>query len=205
MITINKSALIGKGHHREVYRHPNDPNLCIKIIFDTNYDSREIQRELNYYKHLEKKGATWEMLPRYHGDIETNLGTGSVFDMILDFDGSISRSLGHYLNSNEKTTTYFDDLLISLSMLKSYLLKNKVVTKSLAHRNIVCQKSESGIGRLVLIDNIGNTEFLPISNHVGFMARKKIMRKWRRFEYKLLSEFPDNQGLFKIIKRLSQA
>ncbi len=45
MLYIDKTTLIGRGRHRECYKHAEDQNLCIKI---TVKDSPlEIKREKN--------------------------------------------------------------------------------------------------------------------------------------------------------------
>ena len=71
MINLDKSRLVGKGLHREVYTHPENNNLCIKVVVHGNAD--ESRREKEYYRLLEKRRIVWGMIPRYHGDVETNL------------------------------------------------------------------------------------------------------------------------------------
>lgn len=203
MINIDTSTFVGKGHHREVYRHPDDPSLCIKIVVDDDYDEREINREINYYRHLKKRKVSWDMLSQYHGDVTTNLGLGSVFSLITDPDGNVSKTLGYYLLSNVETEKHYDDLLNALVLFKEYLLKERIITKSLAHRNIVCERNELGIVRLHLVDNIGNAEFIPLCNYITFLGKKKVLRKWKRFEQKLLQEFPNNEALHRIITKLN--
>jgi hypothetical protein len=38
------------------------------------------------------------------------------------------------------------------------------------------------------VDNVGNSDFLPLSNYSGLLARLKIKRKWRRFEQLIASQ-----------------
>jgi hypothetical protein len=200
MININREDFIGKGSHKECYKHPEDNNLCIKISFPDHY--KEIQREKDYYKHLEKRRISWEMIPRYYGDIETNLGVGSVYDLIMDHDNTASKSLEYYLSSKEKTEKYYDDLLNALYLLKEYLLKNKIITMNLDPSNILCQINESGISKLVLVDNVCNTEFIPVSNYSNYFATLKISRKWKRFERSLLYKYNNNKALHDMMTRL---
>jgi len=195
MITINKSDLVGKGSHREVYRHPEDENLCIKVVFDGTDESRQELREKSYYRHLEKRNVPFDMVPQYHGDIMTNLGLGSVFDLVSDYDGTVSKTLEYYIASNEITEDYYDSLKNSYNLLKDYLLKNRIITKTMAPRNIVCQRSESGIVRLSVIDNIGNLDLIPFSSYINFVAKRKIIRRWERFEYNMLESNPNNKAL----------
>lgn len=193
MLYIEKANLIGKGMHRECYKHPENPSLCIKLIVKDS--PVEIKREKQYYRHLQKRGISWDMIPRYYGDVETNLGPGSVFDLIADHDLAVSKSLEYYLSSVEQTEKYFRSLSESLKLLKNYLLDNNIVTMNIKPYNVLCRKNASGIFRLFLIDNIYNSEFIPVSNYVNFFAKLKISRKWRRFEESILNAYQHNHAL----------
>ena len=193
MIEINKSQLVGKGLHREVYRHPENNNLCIKV--DISGHSDENRREKEYYRHLEKRKTSWAMIPRYHGDIETNHGLGSVFDLVVDHDGAVSKTLGYYLSSSEQTHEYYRHLSRALDSLKEYLLQQQIVTMTLKPKNIVCQIMKSVEPRLFVVDNIGNSDFVPICNYSSYLAKKKILRKWKRFEHKMPDLYERNNAL----------
>jgi hypothetical protein len=45
------------------------------------------------------------------------------------------------------------------------------------------------------VDNIGNSDFLPIADYSAFFARRKIQRKWRRFEQSMRRDYAGNTGL----------
>ena len=140
------------------------------------------------------------MIPRYYGDVETNLGPGSVFDLIRDRDLAASKSLEYYLSSEEQTEKYYESLSESLHLLKEYLRDNNVVTMNLKPYNILCQKNESGISRLFLVDNIYNSEFIPVSNYSKFFAKRKIARKWQRFEENILNDYQHNKALRRMLR-----
>ena len=197
MVNIEKSGLVGTGHHRECYRHPGNNNLCIKIIVSGN--AKEIRREKKYYRRLQKRGVSWDMIPRYYGEIETNMGSGSVFDLVLDHDGAISKNLKHYLSSNELTEANYNRLSDALDLLKNYLLQQQIITMTLNPNNILCKKLASGSLRFYVIDNIGNSDYIPICNVSRYFAKKKILRKWKRFEEKLLSKYKHNNALHKML------
>ncbi len=200
MITIDQSGFIGKGFHRECYRHPENKNRCIKVIWAGH--PKESQREKRYYRHLETRGISWDMIPRYYGDIQTNLGPGSVFDLIVDHDFVVSKSLEYYLSSEEKTKTYYDSLSNSLYLLKDYLFQNLIITQNLALSNILCRKTEFGISRLFIVDNIGNTDFIPICTYNNYFAVRKISRKWQRFEDSMLNSYKHNNALHRMLTSL---
>ena len=197
MVNIEKSGLVGTGHHRECYRHPENKDLCIKIVVSGN--DKECRRERKYYRRLEKRGGAWDMIPRYYGDIETNMGSGSVFDLVLDHDGATSKTLKHYLLSSKRTEENYSRLSNALDLLKDNLLQQQIITMTLKPKNILCKKMASGSFRLYIIDNIGNSEFIPISNYSSYFTKKKILRKWMRFEDRLLSRYKHNNALHQIL------
>lgn len=193
MINLDGALLIGKGLHRKCFQHPQNPSLCIKIVYNGNMD--ESRREQAYYRRLQRRGIDWQLLPRYHGEVNTDRGVGAVFDLIRDEDGGIAKTLEFYLGCEKLTAKYRTGLVEALRKLRDYLLKNWVVTMTLKPKNIVYRRSKEGGGDLVVIDNIGNSDFIPVCNYLPAFARRKIRRKWVRFESYLLKLFPENRVL----------
>lgn len=184
MIILNNDLLIGKGTHRACYRHPDTDNLCIKVSHEGF--SHEQEEELAYYQRLNNKKIQWDLLTRYHGVVETTIGKGYVFDLVVDSNNQTSKTLEHYLNEPNS-----EALAAPLLKLKDYLIKNLVITKEIKPRNIACINNNGIIESCVIVDDIGNTEFFPISNYVSTMAKRKIARRWQRFEGSL-----NKQGLY---------
>ncbi len=175
---LSLSDLVGIGRHRKCYVHPEDDNYCVKIAYNSN--PKEDKREQAYYRHLQKRGISWEMMPRSHGFQETNFGVGSVFDLIRDSDGSVSKTLMFYLKS-ERTEKDNKELSQALFRLKEYLLSQNILTMTLKSKNIVYQKRENGSRCLVIVDNIGYSDLIPLCAYVPFFGRRKILRKWDKF------------------------
>ena len=92
-IELNNELLIGKGTRRSCYQHPDDASLCIKISTGTPNGIKQQNRESHYYRAMEKRGVDFRHLARYEGSIETNLGTGHLYECIKDHDGSYSKSI----------------------------------------------------------------------------------------------------------------
>lgn len=199
MLKLTPSLFIAKGAHRECYVHSSDSNLCVKIIRDNHY--KEMRREQSYYKLLNNRNISWKILPRFYGNVETNLGLGAVFDLIRDYDGEISKTLEYYLSSNEKGGFDSYDLHQALSDLKSCLIQDKIITMNIKARNIVYKKINQTEGLLIIVDDIGNSQILPIANYVDYFAEKKILRKWDRFMLALPVNFPDNEILRQVLTR----
>ncbi|WP_251360087.1 YrbL family protein [Kangiella sp. TOML190] len=175
MINLDDSLFIAKGEHRACYRHPDKNNLCIKVSFDSK--SPEHKRELGYYKLLSKRNIGWDYLTRFHGMEQTNIGLGHLFDLVMDNNNQPSKTLEYYLKQGVPVGASQ-----ALLRLKSYLLKYSIVTKELNPKNIVCVNNGGNIEKAIIVDDIGNTEFLPISSYSSYFGRRKIHRKWRRFE-----------------------
>uniref|UniRef100_UPI003F6951ED YrbL family protein n=1 Tax=Methylophaga sp. TaxID=2024840 RepID=UPI003F6951ED len=116
MLQLTKEQLIGKGWHRECYQHPEDRHLCIKVV--VNGDDTETKREQAYYRHLGRHLTNWEAIPRFYENVSTNLGQGAVFDLIHDNDGSVSKTLGYYLEEPERFQLHKVKLKSALAHLK---------------------------------------------------------------------------------------
>jgi len=184
LVNIFKEHLIGKGFNRKCYQHPENDKLCIKVDLPGT-PSSDSDRERGYYRHLIKRNVSWDMVPQYYGDIDTNIGLGSVYDLILDGDGSASKTLENYLDAKHN----FDDLLQPFQALKTYLLQQRIIIGTLYPRNVLCQKEGKSITKMILCDDIGSSDFIPICNYSRYFAELKINRKWNMFEARLSSDY----------------
>jgi len=194
MLDLESASVVGKGLHRVCYAHPQDERLCVKVLLQLQSKTPliEAEREAKYYRFLDKKNVPWTMLPKFHGEVLTSRGQGYIFDLIRDYDGEISKTLKHYLASPIETNNYYEGLSAAFDLLRGYLLAWKIVTMTIKAKNILYQKLNQREGRLVIIDNIGHSDFIPVCDYIDFMAERKIRRKWRRFEATLRKEYPQN-------------
>lgn len=190
MITLHPDMMIGKGLHRECFVHPDNNNLCIKVV--TNGNQQETQREQSYYNLLDKKNITWDMLPKFHGNIKTNMGSGAVFDLIRDHDNNTAKTLGHYLKDEELLQENYDYILSALQELKHYLISQNIITMSIKPKNLLFQKQKDGQGKVYIVDNIGNSDLIAISSYSYYFGKKKILRKWINFKNFLIKHYPNN-------------
>jgi len=185
MIELNTSLFFSKGTTRQCFLHPDNNDLCIKIPL-VNEGKRNkgilkaVSRENKFYLRLQKRNASWAHLSQYKGDVETNLGKGSVYQLIRNDDGNIATNLEQYLQSKNPTMSN-DVLADALDDLYAYMQANKILTTSLLPRNIVLHQ-QHGQMKLVIIDDIGSSEFIPVSQYISFFAEKKIKRKWAKFK-----------------------
>jgi len=188
MIELNESLYFSKGTTRKCFFHPEHDDLCIKIPLEnegkrTRGILRAISRENKFYLKLKKQKASWEHLSEYKGDVDTNFGRGSVYQLIRNDDGEISTNLERYLQSNSPIENS-DELSNELDKLYNYMQKNRILTTSLLPRNVVIQKLDGRV-KLVIIDDIGNSEFIPVSQYMTSFAQRKIKRKWNGFKKRI--------------------
>jgi hypothetical protein len=193
IIELDPHALVGKGLHRECFVHPENPDLCVKIVVSGN--GNENRREQAYYRELANRGVSWEMLPRFHGLVDTSFGEGAVFDLVRDNDGRTSLTLGHYLASEQLTALHGTALREALQALKRYLLEHRIITMTLKTKNILFQLDSPETGKLVIVDNIGNSDFIPAVKYSARLASWKIERKWQRFERSLHVDYAANKAI----------
>ena len=107
MIQLTEKFLLGKGGNQIVYIHPEDPAKCIKLNLK---DSDDHNREMAYRRSRERRHLPPStLLTAYYGDVETSLGTGSVFERIMDYDGETSRTIDELIRlemtAREQITT----------------------------------------------------------------------------------------------------
>ena len=114
----------------------------------------------------------FEHIPRFYGEVETNLGASFVVDCITDFNGNICRSLWWHFErgyQNSEFSSYLEDL-------RKYLLENQIVfSVDTGRYNILFQKRSPE--RLVVIDGLGNHTAINRLDNIVFFARGKIRRR----------------------------
>jgi hypothetical protein len=168
---------IGAGQERICYQHPDDESKVVKI--QKGDSDKQTRRELALYASLERRGMNdFEHIPRFHGKVLTNLGSGFVVDRIADYDGVVSNSLWWHFERGYPVTEF----LPYLEELRRYLLENRIVfSVDMGRYNILLQKLSPNRARLVFIDGLGNHSAINWPDNIGFFARRKIRRRWQRF------------------------
>lgn len=179
---FSHESVIGIGHHRVCFIHPDDTRLCIKVVYNHSGNAdKELYRELKYYERLNRTLKDWRGVPRYHGTVETNLGTGYVYDRIVDFDMQPSQRLDQRY-SVEDMAEQAEEMSVLLENLKAYLADNQLVTMSLKPYNILCRRVSETELFPVICDNIGSATVIPLEMFSRRFYMLKLKRLWARFE-----------------------
>jgi len=144
-IHLNRALFLASGGARDVYLHPNNENICIKIQRTNGHQNIN---EKNFFK----KHGNNPIFPEYYGEVETNLGTGLAFELIKDFNGEISKSLIYYLKTNTITKKEAKNHIQEIA--------NEAISKRLlihdgGLQNILLKKNKEGGFVPILIDGFG--------------------------------------------------
>jgi hypothetical protein len=186
ILKLKDEDFVAKGSERACYLHPEDRNKAVKISYeqDTGRD-KQTKIEIDYYKNLLKKpDMDYTHLPKYYGEIKTDRGDGFIVELIRDYDNNISKSFAYYLN-RDGLDKYQDEI----EEYKNYLLKNRIIFNyGMMPKNILLRKVSEDKAHLVLIDGLGDITYFTFPNKIGFLATKKIKRRWEKFLKKYLDK-----------------
>lgn len=190
-VSLSAQQFVAEGTDRKCFRHPHKANLCIKVLHPERRSGR-FWRELNYYSSLRRRDADFQHLTRFHGLIETNLGKGALFDLVLDDDARVSKSLDHYLALNDRSFNAW--IIDEIERLKQDFYQQWIVFHDLNPTNILVKRLSFDEFRLVVIDGIGHNHFIPLASYSRILARKKITRVWNRRYQQWYSAHPSVLG-----------
>ncbi len=173
MIEISKENYIGQGLHQKCYVHPENKFFCLKLKIKKKVIDPRVDREIQYYKKIKKKG-TFDFLAQYHGKEITNLGIADVYDLIKDeTTNEVSLSVYDYLKM--KDSLFSDDLFVlEFEKLKEKLIKNKIIVRDLTAKNVCCKVLKDNSIKLIIIDGVGHRDFIPLVEYFSFFTRRKI-------------------------------
>ena len=186
-IVLTPDLFVAEGTDRQCYRHPEYSDRCIKVLHASRSGGRQ-QREIGYFRSLQRRGVEFDHMTRYHGVVETSLGSGSVFDLVCDDDGRVSTSLAARLAADDAD---FERWAVGeIEHLKRYFFDQWIVFHDLNPNNLLVQRLGYDSFRLVVIDGIGHNHFLPLASFSARFARKKIRRAWNRRYHEWYAAWP---------------
>jgi hypothetical protein len=202
---------LGCGSHRACYRHPEHPDRCIKVLlvnvpapdraasgivardiaFDPGSPIDENTLEYETYEELQRRGnpAVWEHIPRCHGWVETDFGTGLVTDYVLNGDGTPAESLAQRIDRS-----YDASCRAALEELKAFLLKHLVRIGDLHQSNLlICVPRGAQRERIYIIDGLADRHFLWWRCFYPLRIFK-VRRKIQRMEFRIYCQHAGLNG-----------
>ena len=155
-----------------------DNTKVIKIIYSKGNHNQQNHLEFIYMNYLEKNKKDLSLLTRCYGYVKTNLGEGLVFDRVLDFDLTPSKSFRYYLANKLISISKQKELLKNLQV---YLEQNDILFVDTSLTNIFCQKVTSNQFKLIIVDGLGAKRMglkFWLYRNLQLYARYKMKRQW---------------------------
>ncbi len=189
VLKISKNLYLGKGGTKLAYLHPEDTGLCIKFPrLDKRRKKKGLLREIRY---LEKHQDTLPFLSKYVGTVPTDLGTGYLYTMIKNEDGSPSAQITKFL---KETDGIPKNLQVKIKSIYDQLLHQRALIDDSSLSNIFISKKLSGDYDIYFIDGFGNSDFIKICDYSKFFLKIKLTRKFKKlcWRLKISSDFLDS-------------
>jgi hypothetical protein len=186
-LLLTPQLFVAEGTDRKCYRHPDRNECCVKVLHPEVGPGR-FWREVKYFSRLRRRGIDFKHLSAYRGIVDTNLGKGAMFDLVLDDDSRISRSLHHYLGENDlRFNAWVGE---EMERLKQDLYTQWIAIHDLNPTNILVKRLGFDEFRMVVIDGVGHNHFVPLASYSPAFARRKLVRAWNRRYRQWYSAFP---------------
>lgn len=188
ILELNEDLVIGAGGHKKVYIDPRDNKRCVKILLEEKCEDWE--REKKYREIRKARGQQGMMLPKYYGEIATNLGTGYVFERIVDFNGDNSKDIGEFLRTAKEVPS---PLEIEYLVKRFFygMLAEKIIVTNAEYCNFLVQRVTPHLNQIRVVDNIGSHIIVPIDCYIDSLADKHIKRYFVRLLYEIYRDFPN--------------
>ena len=204
MINLDGVSSFAKGGNRRCYVSPINPKRCLKVLHENLLD--KLKQNSAWYKrrgnnaglddNLRERDAynqraisspinssVWNHLAKWYGMVETNLGSASETELILN-NGEIAETLETYLFREGLTP----EIQEALKTFETWLRTHLVLTKNIIPHNVVIKKENSSL-ILVIIDGLGCKSFIPLPKYSRFFARiyveRRIKLMWSRIHWDL--------------------
>lgn len=180
IIQLDDSLLYGQGSHKKCFLHPHNKNLCIKIAYNEG-GQKDLIREINYIDVLKRRHKDYSILPKYFGKVNTNLGTGYVFEIIRDYNNGRTQTLEDFITDLNLFSQNYSLIVRLLKELKEKLYKNEIITMVLFPENILFQKTDENTYRVRIVNDMGSAVLIPLEYHFKYFAHTKILHRGKMF------------------------
>lgn len=195
MIELTNNLFLGKGWHKTAYIDPRDAHRCIKIVHHEHErgEDTDLAREMWYRKCRDKRHLSSTLLTKYYGTVTTNMGTGYVFERVMDYDGKRSYDFKEFLDVQSKNNDIEQAKKIVAEVLLHFqqkFLEEKIITTNMEYNNFLLQKTSAQSFRVRIIDNIGSPVLIPLAFFIDYIALEHCQRYWKRFINNLCQDYP---------------
>lgn len=191
-VFLEESFFIGKGANMAVYINPINPSQCIKIQIGS---MREYDLEMTYRKSRQRRRLPQSsLLVKYYGEVETNLGTGYVYERVTDYDGTTSmlihdliqlekraREKGLHVKQIAGTEKELPQVKEALSKLFENVFQDRVLINDSDCHNYMIQFSTPSSWTIRIIDGLGYRVLVPFAYYIDFFTVLRLKQYLPRF------------------------
>jgi len=198
MFRLADATPIATGHVREVYQHPDDNDLLIKVISSASIEERWNQAP--WYRRLARSGPYKDFVREfreyvtgvYTGGYDTSpiarvvglemtdIGLGQIVEKVRTTDGKLAPTLHDWVARDGFSATVQSEL----EQFYARLLSHNTIAADLHAWNVVYGEDSRGGPRLVMIDGFGEKNIVPHCSmnraHNASRTKKKYERMLRR-------------------------
>ena len=200
-VYLTEELLIGKGGRKDVYINPKNPAQCIKINARGDNDHRV---EMNYRKSRERrKLPPSSLMVSYFGPVETNLGTGYVFERIVDYDGMHSKTVEELIQLELEarkehsgvrkllgTDKEYPRVIDVLLRFRKELFQDNIIIGDMWPYNYMVQFDTPSEWRVRIVDDFGTSSHIPIMYYIDYFGAKHVRRYWCKFIRRINASYP---------------
>lgn len=185
-----------RGGCRLIYPDPRDPRCCIKVPVGGGGEAAERRSAAGWLRWVHRRDyydenhRQWREHRRYarrfrgswpahlaacHGFVRTAAGAGLVMERVANADGSAGLNLREHVRKHG----YDRGVRAALKDLRRFLLAHRVLLRDATAENIVLSRRSDGSLCAVIIDGLGNSEFIPVSHWIAPLGIRKVRSRWR--------------------------
>ena len=186
-IILSGATPVAHGSIRDVYRHPTDPSLLIKVVRLSTRDEkfgsgrrwykakrRRYGHFISYLREIREQIAVQaaendhpDYLQKIVGFAETDFGLGLVVEAIFAPDGNYAPTLKTLLERGPLSP----DLQAKFDRFCEAAIRSPVIIADLHPQNVVYGARDGEAQRFVLIDGIGHKTLIPFEVLSARIAR----------------------------------
>ena len=197
MFRLKDAEIIAAGRTRDVYRHPDDASLLIKVIRPSaiaerygrgapwyKFKRRRYRHLIAYLREVREQiavHATGEPHPNFLqkivGFVDTDMGMGLVVEAVRAADGSSAPTVADLAGKGQLDASR----LAALDRFLDEMVNSPVIVADLNPFNVVYGGGADGVDHFVLIDGIGHKNLIPLERMSTRINRWTKARKADRF------------------------
>ncbi|MGZ8140496.1 PhoP regulatory network YrbL family protein [Bordetella bronchiseptica] len=201
VVDLLGATLLATGSERDVYQHPGNAALLIKIVNRARINEPGRRRPWHKKFHREDAHRVFitelveyisttvqlrqadgnTLLARIAGLALTSAGLGLVVEKIVDAEGKAAPTLAQVVS----TQGFGPQLREQLRAFFLALIEAHVIFNDVSARNIVVGRNATGQDGLFLVDGFGPKQLLPLYAWSKTLNRRRLLRKYEDMVRKL--------------------